>query len=68
MDELIPDYLDETPVDPWRRPLFYKRKQSSRGYLLATLGGDGKVGGTGSSADLFVEDGAFVRRLSEPWP
>ena len=68
LDELIPDYLGETPIDPWRRPLLYKRKHPARGYLLATLGDDGKRGGVGPSADLFVEDGSFVRRPSEPWP
>lgn len=44
----------EVPLDPWDRPYDYRSPGSRNptGYDLATLGRDGKQGGTGEDADL----------------
>lgn len=44
----------EVPLDPWDRPYDYRSPGSRNptGYDLATLGRDGKAGGTGEDADL----------------
>lgn len=67
LEQLMPDYVSQLPMDPWGRVLLYKRK-GKRGYALATLGSDGALGGRGEAADLFVEDGSFVRSPSVSWP
>jgi len=59
LDELIPEYLAEPPVDPWGRMIAYERK--GRGYRLRCLGEDGREGGTGDAGDWLVENGRFVR-------
>ncbi len=42
------------PLDPWDRPYLYRAPgvRNVTGYDLATLGRDGKEGGTGEDADL----------------
>ena len=57
---MLPDLLGEPPIDPWGRPLFYQRKPRGRGYVLSCYGSDGRRGGSGDAADIFVEDGEFV--------
>jgi general secretion pathway protein G len=44
----------DVPLDPWDRPFLYRAPGSRNptGYDLATLGRDGKEGGTGEDADL----------------
>jgi len=44
----------EVPLDPWDRPYDYRSPGSRNptAYDLATLGRDGKEGGTGEDADL----------------
>ena len=43
-------YLPEVPVDPWGNPYVYTATPS--GFLLKSLGKDGKDGGEGLDADL----------------
>jgi hypothetical protein len=64
LDRLLPDLIAEPPIDPWGRPLLYEPKGRGRGYVLACLGSDGRPGGSGDAADIFVEDGDFVRTRS----
>jgi general secretion pathway protein G len=42
------------PLDPWERPYLYRAPgvRNVTGYDLATLGRDGKEGGSGEDADL----------------
>jgi hypothetical protein len=61
LDTLVSRYLKELPVDPWQRPLRY-RKTGRRGYVLACYGEDGKLGGDGDDRDLFIENSRFVRK------
>jgi len=68
LDDLIPQYLTETPLDPWGRPLSYRRKLRGSGFLLACLGADGEPGGSGPAVDLYVEDGMMVSAPSVSWP
>ena len=44
----------EIPADPWGRPYQYRSpgSRNATSYDLATLGRDGKEGGTGEDADL----------------
>lgn len=44
----------EVPLDPWSRPYLYLSPgtRNSTGFDLATLGRDGKIGGSGEDADL----------------
>jgi hypothetical protein len=60
LNSLVPDYLDEIPVDPWGRQLVYRAKPRGRGYWLACFGADGEAGGEGEDVDWYVEDGEFV--------
>jgi general secretion pathway protein G len=64
LDRLLPDLLAEPPIDPWGRPLLYQPKPRGRGYVLSCYGSDGRPGGSGDAADIFVEDGDFVRKPS----
>jgi len=58
LDALMPKMLDETPIDPWGRPLNYERFKN--GYRLSCLGGDGRRGGEGVATDFVVVNGDFV--------
>jgi hypothetical protein len=58
LDDLMPKMLDETPIDPWGRPLNYERLKN--GYRLSCLGGDGRRGGEGVATDFVVVNGNFV--------
>jgi hypothetical protein len=58
LDALRPELLDETPIDPWGRPLQYERRRN--GYRLGCLGADGRVGGDGEATDFVVVNGDFV--------
>ncbi len=58
LDDLMPKMLDETPIDPWGRPLQYERLK--RGYRLSCLGADGRRGGDGDATDFVVVNGNFV--------
>lgn len=60
LEQLVPDYLESEPRDPWDRLLVYEPKQRGRGYLLTCFGGDGAVGGRGVDADIYVDTGEFV--------
>jgi hypothetical protein len=64
LERLTPDYLGETPVDPWGNSLRYAVKPNRRGYVLGCFGADGRPGGDGAARDWFIEDGRFVRRPS----
>ncbi len=65
---LVPDFLDERPVDPWGRDLRYRRKGPRRGYVLACYGSDGEPGGEGEDADLIADNGRFVDKPRGPLP
>lgn len=39
-------------LDPWGRALFYRVDPDRRGFVLFTLGRDGRLGGAGADADL----------------
>lgn len=65
LDQLVPDFLPEIPVDSWGRRLLYRAKKNGRGYLLACYGADGEPGGRLENADWLVEDGSFVLALSK---
>jgi hypothetical protein len=67
--DLVPEFLETEPVDPWGRQLVYMRKkQADDGFLLVMLGSDGASGGAGEAIDLFIEDGALVESPSVRWP
>jgi len=65
---LVPDFLDEVPVDPWGRELRYRRKGPTRGYVLACYGSDGEPGGEGEARDLIADNGRWVDRPRGPLP
>ena len=45
-------YLDEPPLDPWKRPYIYEYTgDSPKPYELKTLGADGKAGGENLDKD-----------------
>lgn len=67
LDQLVPNYLRELPIDSWGRPLDYRAKAGGRGFVLACLGADGERGGSEDDADLVVVDGSFVRQLPADW-
>ena len=51
-------YIDEVPLDPWKRAYIYARSTYAsvqRPYSLLTLGADGKEGGTDENADIKSE-------------
>lgn len=39
-------------LDPWGRALFYRVDPDRRGFVVFTLGRDGRLGGAGADADL----------------
>lgn len=39
-------------IDPWGRALFYRVDGDGRGFVVFSLGGDGRVGGRGGDADI----------------
>jgi len=47
-------YLLRKPVDPWGRPYQYSRSEG--GFVLYSLGKDGKVGGDGYARDISYGD------------
>lgn len=48
-------YLDQVPADPWGRPYAYRSPaDEGAGFVLSSLGKDGKAGGEGIDADLSV--------------
>jgi hypothetical protein len=57
LDDLLPKLLDESPIDPWGRPLQYRRGRN--GYRLSCLGADGVGGGEDDSQDFVVVNGEF---------
>jgi tetratricopeptide (TPR) repeat protein len=64
LNRLAPDYLTESPIDPWGRDLHYIVKPRRRGYVLGCYGADGRPGGEGAARDWYIEDGKFVRKPS----
>lgn len=68
LSELVPDYLDVEPTDPWNRTFLYRTRSGGRGYVLVCHGADRKPGGIGVEGDLRIKDGEFVheREGSEP--
>lgn len=61
LSDLVPDWLDETPIDPWGNTLEYGTNNRNRRYTLTCLGADGLPGGSGPDGDIKVENGEFVR-------
>ncbi len=54
LDALRGPYLPAgVPSDPWGRPYRYTAPAPG-GYILSTLGSDGRPGGTGTAADVVV--------------
>ena len=47
-------YIQKLPKDPWNNEFQYEREGSN--YVLTSLGGDGRPGGTGADADISSED------------
>ena len=46
LDALVPDYLDEIPVDPWGNPYLYQYPGShNRDFDIVSYGPDGSPGG-----------------------
>lgn len=45
-------YLKELPNDGWHNKFMYQRNSSKKGFELASLGADSKVGGVGYDADI----------------
>ena len=60
MAELVPDYIDREPDDPWSRPILYEASPGGAGYKMKCLGADGAPGGEGDDADLVVVNGEIV--------
>lgn len=54
LDQLVPEYLGQVPVDPFDHPLAYR--PTSDGYLLYSLGRDGQDAG-GSNHELGLHQG-----------
>ncbi len=59
LDDLVPQKLDSTPVDPWGEALIYVRSSNGRGYSLISLGSDGAEGGSGAARDIVIRNGEF---------
>ena len=57
LDDLLPKLLDESPIDPWGRPLQYEPLRN--GYRLSCFGADGLRGGNDASSDFVVVNGEF---------
>lgn len=53
-DLVAREYLEEVPLDAWRRPFIY-RAPGTRGrpFDIVSLGDDGQEGGEGAAADLW---------------
>ena len=50
---LVPRYIRETPVDPWRNPYIYiSPGPNGAPFRIASLGADGREGGDGDNADV----------------
>ncbi|AWF81501.1 type II secretion system protein GspG [Microbulbifer sp. A4B17] len=49
-------YLKKAPKDPWGYEYQYISPGSAGAYDLFTLGADGKAGGEGEAADIYVTD------------
>lgn len=49
-------YLKKEPVDPWGNEYQYISPGANGPYDLFSLGADGKPGGEGEAADIFVAD------------
>ena len=47
-----PYFLSAIPRDPWDHAYVYQRDESLDGYLLMSLGADGRLGGAVDSADV----------------
>jgi general secretion pathway protein G len=53
LSALVPEYLKQTPVDPWGNPYHYSKvSQHGQDYDIASWGKDGAAGGTGDNADV----------------
>jgi general secretion pathway protein G len=51
-------YLDKAlAADPWGNPYQYQATADGTGYVLKSLGSDGKEGGEGDAADLAADTG-----------
>ena len=44
------------PLDPWSRAYLYAPDDATDGYVLSTLGADGRVGGDGEDRDLTLRN------------
>lgn len=47
-----PYLMRKQSFDPWGRALFYSVDADDHGFVVFTLGRDGRLGGTGADADL----------------
>jgi general secretion pathway protein G len=45
-------YLQRLPRDPWDHPYVYETDATSASFDLVSLGADGRLGGSGESADI----------------
>ncbi len=53
LEDLVPEYFDEVPLDAWDRGFRYSTPGSNnRPFEIVSLGEDGKEGGLGFDADL----------------
>lgn len=53
LEDLVPEYLEEVPLDAWDRGFRYSTPGSNnRPFEIVSLGEDGKEGGLGFDADL----------------
>ena len=62
LQELVPRYASEVPMDGWKREFNYNRDPSIGGYRLYSFGADGVAGGEEHNADLSNHDVAERRR------
>ena len=53
LQALVPEFIQRLPNDPWNNPYRYSVPgQDGRPYVIATLGADGREGGSGENEDI----------------
>ena len=57
------DYFStgKVPTDAWGRPFTYQQDDGGRGYILTSLGKDGRAGGEGLDADIVCRRDRYAR-------
>ena len=68
--EILPNHPDSwkqnSTKDGWKRDIIYIKRE--KGFLLKSLGKDGRPGGVGANADLVEEiDQDFLEALNKLW-